>query len=239
MAFSSSSLPYRTPMPIGAIILWPEKAIKSAPSFCHVHRHVRNALRAVQNDDGADGMRFLRRSFPPDKPSRAHWKRAQARRFSSFVVIFASILRVGQTAVLRPGTDKRASRPSPVATICHGTRLLWCSLTGRTISSPSLQKRQAVAVSDKVQRFARIAGKNHLAVLFRADEFLHRVAGVFIPLRRLDAQGVKAAVRVCVLPCGKTRPPRGEPAAASASSRHCRDKQAVCRSSSDSESENP
>ena len=62
IASSSSRRPQSTPMPVGASILWPEKARKSTPRALHVGWHVRHALRAVGDHDRPDLVRQRRQS---------------------------------------------------------------------------------------------------------------------------------------------------------------------------------
>mmetsp|Transcript_18993 Transcript_18993/g.61928 ORF Transcript_18993/g.61928 Transcript_18993/m.61928 type:complete len:234 (+) Transcript_18993:447-1148(+) len=130
-----SALAHRKPMPVGPHILCPEATMTSAPSVC--------------TSTGMCGTLWhasSMRSAPCSCASSA--TSGTGSTLPSVLLTCAS-----DTSLVRGPTSERScsmsrppSSPNPTkrslapflaATSCHGTRLLWCSATDRTTSSPS------------------------------------------------------------------------------------------------------
>ena len=117
---------------------------------------------------------------------------------------------------------------------CHGTRLLWCSIAEKTISSPRLEELASPGVGDEVDRLRRVAGE---------DDLLLRVLGVdeAADLERATLRTPPSPLRPACAGrggcwrCSARSSARAHrsPAAASASSPRCRDTPAACRAPCD------
>mmetsp|Transcript_37859 Transcript_37859/g.63658 ORF Transcript_37859/g.63658 Transcript_37859/m.63658 type:complete len:211 (+) Transcript_37859:548-1180(+) len=137
MVSSTSSLPHRNPIPVGAHILWPEATMKSAPSAC-TSTFMCGTLWQQSSST------FAPTAFAIDTTSSVGMRQpsvletcarltslvrgvTRERRWAMSSISFSSSCTNFSTHLLR------------CARSCHGTRLLWCSMTDSTISSPSLR----------------------------------------------------------------------------------------------------
>ena len=112
----------------------------------HVHRNVRRALRAVDDQHRAGAVRHAPRARGWDSRGLRRSKRA-CRRRSSFSV-GDERLRPYLSPALPSVSHSINLSVAPVwrQTICQGRRLLWCSMMETSTSSPGLHVGEAVAV---------------------------------------------------------------------------------------------
>mmetsp|Transcript_11240 Transcript_11240/g.23463 ORF Transcript_11240/g.23463 Transcript_11240/m.23463 type:complete len:206 (-) Transcript_11240:497-1114(-) len=137
IASSTSSLPQRKPMPVGAHILWPEATIQSAPSSC--------------TSTFMCGMDWQasRRTFAPTSRAAAtisstgftHPRVLETCASEMSLVRGPTIsLNCAMSSVsFSANPTNFSTQPVRSANSCHGTMLLWCSMTDSITSSPSLR----------------------------------------------------------------------------------------------------
>ena len=137
MSSSSSRLPYSTPMPVGPKILWPENTKKSASSALHVHAHVRDRLRAVDQRARAGAVRH--RDHLPHRRDRAQRVRHLRERDELRAVVRAACWYSSSSTWPRSSTGITRSCRARLRrhSCCQGTMLAWCSRWETMISSPA------------------------------------------------------------------------------------------------------
>ena len=170
-----------------------------AVEVLHVDRHVRHALRAIDQHDGAEPVR--ERGDLLDRVDRAEHVRHL--RDGDDLRLRADLRQhVVPDQLARRRRYRCSARVAPVscAIICHGTRLLWCSIAVKTISSPGLRnlRPQACAtrlIDSVVLRVKMISSLGMLGV----DEAPGLQARRLVRRRRLFGERVQAAVDVRVV----------------------------------------
>ena len=137
MAFSRSSRPNRTPIPVGPAILWPEKAMKSHP-MAWTSSGMCPADWAASID--GDGPTFRARAQSSATGFMVASVLETCVNANSFTSGVSTRSRAEGRRPSSPVTGRYSGRrPSRCATSCQGTRLLWCSISVRRMTSPFLR----------------------------------------------------------------------------------------------------
>ena len=135
---SSSRLPYSTPMPMGPMSLWPEKARKSTPDSC-TSIGIWGALCAASTTTTA----------PRSLAMAAIWRMgfSHPSTLDTWVTATSLVRSVNaasrRSCVIRPSAShSRNRKTAPVfsAAICQGSKLLWCSMMLTNTSSPAFSR---------------------------------------------------------------------------------------------------
>ena len=195
MRSSSSGRAQSTPMPIGPHILCPLNAMKSQSSSRAENAHVRHRLRGVDAHqragrvgalgdradvvDGAEHVGLMPDGDQSRRRGEQLVERAQVERPSSSMSIAASC------------------RPRRSAASCHGTRLLWCSMTVTTMRSPG--SSSCVAYDDATRLIASVVLRTKTRPSAGASmNAATRARALLEGVGRLVAERVHAAMHVGV-----------------------------------------
>ena len=95
--------------------------------------------------------------------------------------------------------DETEPAPTRCASICHGTRLEWCSTVVRMISSPSRTFCQPYVMA--IRLIASVVPRTQTTFrgVGRVDEARDNLAGLFVALRRAARKLVQSAMDVGVV----------------------------------------
>ncbi len=133
---------------------------KIATDLLHVQRHVPDALRRIDQGDRADTPRACRQSSATGLIVPSEFETCvKANSFTS-----------GREQRSKDSPDRASHRRAPArnaswapirsASNCHGTRLLWCSISVSRITSPDPQKFSAPGLRDEIDAFSRAASEH-------------------------------------------------------------------------------
>ena len=163
-------------MPVGPHILCPENARKSQPDLPDIDRHVAGALRGIDERERARRARFAGKARPTGLivPSEFEtWVNANS--FTSGVRSSSS----WSSARVPSSTDRHESEagaPARSARSCHGTRLLWCSISVSRITSPVRRNFPPQALRDEIDALGRAAREDDLVRRWRRRGIRRRAA---------------------------------------------------------------
>mmetsp|Transcript_44379 Transcript_44379/g.106626 ORF Transcript_44379/g.106626 Transcript_44379/m.106626 type:complete len:201 (+) Transcript_44379:548-1150(+) len=135
MASRSASLPHRKPMPVGPHILCPDAATKSTPSSCTSTGMCGRLWQASSSTSASTACAAATISRTGATQPSVFETCASATSFVRGVISAFSASR-SRLSLASSGANL-ILKPRSLASICHGTRLEWCSITVRMISSPS------------------------------------------------------------------------------------------------------
>ena len=124
-------------MPVGPHILWPERREKIATELLHVERAMAGALRGIHQRGDAqlaragaelgNGINRAERVRDVGHREQLDFRGEQ----------FVQLAHIQQADVAGDGQETEFA-PVRSASNCHGTMLLWCSISVSRISSPAL-----------------------------------------------------------------------------------------------------
>ena len=129
--------------------------------------------------------------------------------------------------------------PIRSASNCHGTRLLWCSISVSRITSPARKNFRAPRLRDQIDALSRAASEHDLVRSLCPDEISDALPRFFIMLGRAGAQRVQTAMHVRIFVFVIMSDDVEHGSSASANWPRCRNKSADGRSRARAGSENP
>mmetsp|Transcript_36924 Transcript_36924/g.91224 ORF Transcript_36924/g.91224 Transcript_36924/m.91224 type:complete len:236 (-) Transcript_36924:550-1257(-) len=188
MVSSTSMRPHRNPMPVGPHILCPLATIQSTPSVC-----TSTAMCGTDWHESSSTLApCLRASSTISATGASHPSTLLTCAVAISAVLEFTTSRscfMSMPCVSLVSPTWRITAPVLAATSCHGTRLLWCSSTDSTISSPGLRlamphvyaTRLMASLALRVNTISRsVDAFTNFATLVRAASY----ASVALPLRK-------------------------------------------------------
>ena len=167
-----------------------------AAQILHVHGHVRHALRAVHHAYRTDAVRFLSNGlhiiFQPEHVGNLR----HGNDLRAFRDLRRDIL-LREIAVLREINVLERSAPALGHELPRNQIAVMLGNRDDDLIAGS-DMMQPVAVSDEIQRLRRVFRKDDFLRPRHPDKLCRAGARRFINVRRLDRQGIRAAVRIGV-----------------------------------------
>ena len=170
---------------------------KISVHFLHINRHMRCALRCVNNSNSANLMRSGNSLGNRIQTSQNIGNLCHRYNFGFF----------GYSSVNSLITDAAVNSTFNVLYYC--TCLLCNHAPGQHVAVmlhnrgndfiTGLKVSQTIAVSYQVQAFRSIAGKNNLLLALGIDELLHSNARIFINVGCLHCQVIQATQRISIV----------------------------------------
>ena len=143
-----------------------------ATDFLHIDRQMTGALRGIDQRERADRARLpakighgidrAERIGDMRESEQLHFRREQ-------------LIEADRARACRPHAPARNASRAPVrsARSCHGTRLLWCSISVSRITSPARRNFPPHALRDQIDALGRPARENDFVRARRAQICRH------------------------------------------------------------------
>lgn len=198
MASSRCRLPYKTPIPVGPIILWPLKAKKVGVQRLHVNGHVGDALRAIHQHQRASGVRlpgdFRHRV---DRAQDIGYMGERHQPDPAFIQHPGEGVHVERAVLTQRHITNRKSLFGGQHLPGHDIRVVFHD--GRQHDIAGLQVGTAPGLRDQIDAFGGAACENNLAFAGGVDKAFDFDTRPFIGGGGFFAEGVNTPVYVSVV----------------------------------------